>query len=63
MKKSQVREAIKQLAHIALSLRAFLRLELERITNDTSWYEPKIPVVRGAISACLVSPVLALASA
>jgi putative transposase len=63
VERSQVREAIKQLAHIALSLRAFLRLELERITNGTSWYESKISVVRGAISAYLADPVLVLASA
>jgi hypothetical protein len=63
VERSQVREAIKQLSHIALSLRAFLRLELERVTIGMSWYESKISVIRGAISAYLANPVLSLASA
>ncbi len=63
VERSQVREAIKQLAHIALSLRSFLRLELERVRHGVSWYESKISVIRGAISSYLVSPVLTLASA
>ncbi|MDG6900174.1 MAG: hypothetical protein JRN44_03735 [Nitrososphaerota archaeon] len=48
--------------HIALSFRAFLPLEFERITNSASRYESKMSVVRGAISAYLAHPVLALAS-
>jgi hypothetical protein len=63
VERSQVREAIKQLAHIALALRAFLRLELERIRHDVSWYESKISVIRGAVSSYLASPALSLASA
>lgn len=60
--RSQVREAIKQLAHITLSLKALLRLEFGRVTSGTIWYESKISVVRRAISACLASPVLGLAT-
>jgi putative transposase len=63
VERSQVRVAVKQLAHIALSLRAFLRLELERLRHGVSWYESKISVVRGAISSYLASPALTLASA
>lgn len=63
VERSQVRAAAKQLAHITMSLRAFLRLELERLRHGVSWYESKISVVRGAIRAYLASPVLALASA
>ena len=60
---SQVRVAAMQLAHIALSLRGFLRLELERIRHGVSWYESKTSVVRGAIGSYLASPTLGLASA
>jgi putative transposase len=63
VERSQVRVAAKQLAHIALSLRAFLRLELERIRHGVSWYESKISMIRGAISSYLASPTLRLASA
>jgi putative transposase len=63
VERSQVRVAVKQLAHITLSLRAFLRLELERLRHGVSWYESKISVVRGAISAYLPSPTLGLSSA
>lgn len=63
VERSQVRVAAKQLAHITLSLRAFLRLELERLRHGVSWYESKISVIRGAIRAYLASPALTLASA
>jgi len=63
VERSQVRLAVKQLAHITLSLRAFLRLELERLRHGVSWYESKLSVIRGAISTYLASPVLRLASA
>jgi putative transposase len=60
VERSQVRDAIKQLAHITLSLRAFLRLERERIRNGVSWYESKKSIIRGAISSYLASPILGL---
>ncbi len=63
VERSQVREASKQLAHIAFSLRAFLRLELERVRHGVSWYESKISVIRGAVSSYLANPSLTLASA
>ena len=62
VERSQVRKAIKQLAHIALSLRAFLRLELERVTNGVSWYESKISVIRGAIRSYLANPTFTMAA-
>jgi len=43
-----VRKAVKQLAYITLSLRAFLRPELERLRHGVSWYESKISVIRAA---------------
>jgi hypothetical protein len=63
VERSQVRNAVKQLAHIALSLRTFLRLEIERVRHGVSWYESKISVIREAVSSYLASPLLGLASA
>ena len=63
VERSQVRDAIKQLSHISLSLRAFLRLELERIRHGVSWYESKTSVIRGAIRTYLARPTLSLTSA
>jgi hypothetical protein len=60
VERSQVRKAIKQLSHITLSLRAFLRLELSRLRGGTSWYESKISVVRRAVRAYLANPALTL---
>ena len=57
-----MRKAVKGLAHITLSLWAFLRLELERRRHGVSRYESKISVMRGAISSHLASQVLRLAS-
>jgi putative transposase len=56
VERSQVRLATKQLSHIALSIRAFLRLELERLRHGVSWYESKTSVIRGAVGACQPSP-------
>ena len=61
VERSQVRKAVKQLAHIALSLRTFLRLEIERVRHGVSWYESKISVIREAVSSYLANPLLGLA--
>jgi putative transposase len=61
VERSQVRKAAKQLGHITLLLRAFLRLELKRTSNGTSWYESKLSVIRGAVRTYLANPVITLA--
>jgi len=61
IERSQVRKATKQLGHITLSLRAFLRLELKRLTG-TSWYESKLFLIREAVRAYLTNPTITLAS-
>jgi len=65
IERSQVRKATKQLAHITLSLRAFLRLELKRTSDGTngrtSWYESKLSVIREAVRAYLANPLITLA--
>jgi hypothetical protein len=60
VERSQVRRAIKQIGHITLSLRAFIRLEINRVRRGASWYESKISVIREAVRAYLASPFLTL---
>ncbi|MBI5133473.1 MAG: transposase [Thaumarchaeota archaeon] len=60
VERSQVRKAVKQISHIMLSLRAFLRLEVHRLMKGISWYETKISIIRGAISSYLANPILSL---
>jgi putative transposase len=62
VERSQARKATKQLGHIALSLRAFLRLELKRVSAGTSWYDSKTSLIRGAIRSYLANPILTLAA-
>jgi putative transposase len=62
VERSQVRKAVKQIGHIALSLRAFLRLELHRAMTGTSWYESKISVIREAVRSYLAHPNITLAT-
>jgi len=42
----QARRKESQQAHIMLSLRAFLRLEVQRIKNGVSWFESKMKIQR-----------------
>jgi Transposase DDE domain len=49
-------------AHILFSLRAFLRLEANRLVRAVSWYEAKPSIVRGAIRTFLTYPTIELVS-
>jgi hypothetical protein len=60
VERAQVRKAVKQISHIMLSLRAFLRLEMHRLRTGISWYETKISIVREAIRSYLANPILSL---
>ena len=62
IEKAQVRTERSQRAHILLSLRAFLRLEVNRLAKAVSWYEAKFSIVRGAVSAFLAHPTIGLLS-
>jgi hypothetical protein len=42
--------------HILFSLRAFLRLEVNRRVNAVSWCEAKQSIIRGAIRTFLTYP-------
>src|SRR5674536_389647 len=46
--KCQARKKESQRAHIMFSLRAFLRLEVQRIKNGISWFESKMKIHRVA---------------
>ncbi len=60
IEKAQARTERSQRAHILLSLRAFLRLEVNRLVRAVSWYEAKLSIVRVAVSAFLVHPTIGL---
>ena len=47
----QARKSQSQRAHIMFALRAFLRLEAERLRTGISWFESKRGIIRPAISA------------
>lgn len=52
----QARTSQSQRAHIMFSLRAFLRLEVERLRSGISWFEYKRRIIRGAIKDYLKYP-------
>jgi hypothetical protein len=53
-------EEAKTLNHVGLALRAFLRLEANRLENGASWYEAKISIVRDAVRRYLPEPLYLL---
>ena len=56
VERAQVRSARAQRNHIGLSIRAFLRLEKNRIATGMSWWEAKTSIIRDAIRAYLAKP-------
>ena len=56
----QARKSQSQKAHILFSLRAFLRLEVERLRKGLSWFESKRRIIRNAIRAYIQSPTYSL---
>lgn len=60
IEKAQARTERSQRAHVLLSLRAFLRLEVNRLVRAVSWYEAKFSIIRSAISAFLAHPTIGL---
>ena len=49
VERAQVQSAVGQKNHLPLALRAFLRLEANRLRTGLSWYEAKIKPLRLAI--------------
>jgi len=60
VEKCQARKEESQRAHIMFSLRAFLRLELQRIKSGISWFESAIKIRRVAVTAYLKNPLYTL---
>ena len=56
VERAQVRIARSQRNHIGLAIRAFLRLELERLRGGRSWFESKQDIVREAVRTYLAQP-------
>ena len=56
IERAQVRKADAQKRHLLLALRAFLRLEADRVKTKQSWYESKVSIVRDAIRSYLANP-------
>jgi putative transposase len=48
--------------HIALAIRAFVRLEAYRLKIDISWFEAKQVIIRQAIRAYLKNPIYLLSA-
>src|SRR5674536_262769 len=60
VEKCQARKEESQRAHIMFSLRAFLRLELQRIKTGISWFESTMKIRREAVTAYLNNPLYTL---
>lgn len=58
VERCQCRSKVKQRGHILLSIRAFVRLEANRLETGMSWYEAKLDIVRDAIRAYLAAPTI-----
>jgi putative transposase len=56
VEKCQARKKESQRAHITYSLRAFLRIELQRIKNGVSWFESKAKIHRVAATEYIRRP-------
>lgn len=56
IERSQARRERAQRNHLGLALRAFLRLEANRLRSGVSWYEAKLSIVREAVRQYLAKP-------
>lgn len=54
VERCQARNGQSQRTHILFSIRAFLRLEIERIRTTRSWFESKQSVIRNAIKEYII---------
>lgn len=62
VEKCQARSATAQRNHIAMALRAFLRLETYSYATGYSWFEAKMQIIRDALRAYLKAPRYILSS-
>ena len=56
VERAQVRAARAQRNHIGLAIRAFLRLEHQRLLTGTSWFTTKMEIIRDAVRTYLAHP-------
>lgn len=62
VERAQARGERAQRNHLGLALRAFLRLEANRLESGASWYEAKVSIVREAVRNYLAEPLYLLPS-
>jgi putative transposase len=62
IERAQFRLEVSQRNHIALAIRAFVRLEVHRLQTQISWFEAKASIVRHAMQLYLAHPTITLAS-
>jgi hypothetical protein len=60
IERSQCRLEVSQRNHIALAIRAFVRLEVHRTRTGISWFESKTSIIRSAMRYYLAHPTLVL---
>lgn len=60
VERAMVRKARAQRNHIGLAIRAFLRLELERLRSGQSWMASKMGIMRAAVQSYLTRPLYTL---
>ncbi|MBA3480547.1 MAG: IS701 family transposase, partial [Pirellulales bacterium] len=60
VERCHIRSARGQRNHIALAIRAFVRLEYHRFTTGISWFAAKTAIVRDAVRAYLEKPLYRL---
>ncbi|HEY3363399.1 MAG TPA: IS701 family transposase, partial [Methanosarcina sp.] len=56
----QARRNNVQRAHITMTLRAFLRFEIQRITTGITWFETKLSITRNDVSQYIRDPIYEL---
>ena len=56
VERCQARKAESQRSHVGMAIRAFVRLEVNRLRSGASWYEAVADVVRDAIRQYLAQP-------
>ncbi len=61
VERCQARRNSVQRAHIMMSLRAFLRFEIQRITTGITWFETKLSITRNTVNKFIKNPIYALA--
>jgi putative transposase len=62
IERAQYRLEVSQRIHIGLAIRAFVRLELYRLSTGMSWFEAKTGIIRSAMRHYLAQPSITLCS-